>query len=165
MVPVSILYSATYSTMYTLRSDAQLNDITLGLSNSFPHVFDVNTRAGPGNSTITAFSWTVNSTGERATVKERLLDVQLHHAQNLQFALNTLATQVLLCQVNNSSANPTAYGLQVAPNAFLPVSEEFTGKVDLNFTEYYARHEVVVSAGVFQSPQLVSPNPPFLAYS
>ncbi|KAJ7637785.1 hypothetical protein B0H17DRAFT_1106607 [Mycena rosella] len=107
-------------------SDSQLNDITIGLANSAPNVLDINTRASPPNFTMTSLSNTVNSTNERSSVKERL-----HQA-------------------------PQAYGLQVAPNASLPVSDQFTRKVELNFTHYYARHEVIVSAGLFQSPQLLS---------
>ncbi|KAJ6495081.1 hypothetical protein C8R45DRAFT_986063 [Mycena sanguinolenta] len=136
-------------------SDPQLNDITIGLANSAPNVLDINTRASPPNFTMTALSSTVNATNERSTVKERLHQVQRDHPRNLAFALGTLATKVLLCQPEGTSQVPRAYGLQVAPNTSLPVSDQFTGKVELDFTEYYARHEVIVSAGLFQSPQLL----------
>ncbi|KAJ7849774.1 hypothetical protein B0H13DRAFT_1644885, partial [Mycena leptocephala] len=67
------------------------------------------------------------------------------------FCFGTLATKVLLCQPHGHLQAPRAYGLQVASNASLPVSDQFTGKVELEFAEYYARHEVIVSAGLFQS--------------
>jgi choline dehydrogenase len=104
---------------------------------------------------MTSLSNTVNATNERSSVKERLHQVQRDHPRKLTFALGTLATKVLLCQPHGHSKAPQAYGLQVALNASLPVSDQFTGKVELNFTEYYTRHEVIVSAGLFQSPQLV----------
>jgi choline dehydrogenase len=104
---------------------------------------------------MTSLSNTVNATNERSSVKERLHQVQRDHPRKLTFALGTLATKVLLCQPHGHSQAPRAYGLQVASNASLPVSDQFTGKVELDFTEYYARHEVIISAGLFQSPQLV----------
>ena len=156
MAQVSRLVLITQSLILGLYSDAQFNDITVGLSNSAPHVLDINTRASPPNFTITSLSNTVNSTNERSLIKDHFLTVQLHHPQNLNFALSTLATKILLCQPDDSDENPKAYGLQTAPNATLPTSDEFSGKVELDFTEYYARHEVIVSAGLFQSPQLVS---------
>jgi choline dehydrogenase len=104
---------------------------------------------------MTSLSLTVNATNERSSVKERLHQVQRDHPQKLTFALGTLATRVLLCQPPGHLQAPRAYGLQVAFNASLPVSNQFNGKVELDFTEYYARHEVIVSAGLFQSPQLV----------
>ncbi|KAJ7453413.1 hypothetical protein FB451DRAFT_1281210 [Mycena latifolia] len=137
-------------------SDSQLNDITIGLANSAPNVLDINTRTSPPNFTMTSLSSTVNATNERSSVKERLHQVQRDHPRKLTFALSTLATKVLLCQPHDPSQAPRAYGLQVAPNASLPVSDQFTGKVELDFAGYYARHEVIVSAGLFQSPQLLS---------
>ncbi|KAJ6534882.1 hypothetical protein B0H19DRAFT_1322947, partial [Mycena capillaripes] len=134
--------------------DSQLNDITIGLANSAPNVLDINTRASPPNFTMTSLSNTVNATNERSSVKERLHQVQRDYPRKLTFALGTLATKVLLCQPHGPSQAPRAYGLQVAPNASLPVSDQFTGKVELDFAEYHARHEVIVSAGLFQSPQL-----------
>ncbi|KAF7378457.1 Choline dehydrogenase [Mycena sanguinolenta] len=120
-------------------SDPQLNDITIGLANSAPNVLDINTRASPPNFTMTALSSTYS-----AIILGILPLLSAHSPQ-----------KVLLCQPEGASQAPRAYGLQVAPNASLPVSDQFTGKVELDFTEYYARHEVVVSAGLFQSPQLL----------
>jgi choline dehydrogenase len=97
----------------------------------------------------------VNAMNERSSVKERLHQLQRDHPRKLTYALGTLATKVPLCQPHGHSQTPRAYGLQVALNASLPVSDHFTGKVELDFTENYARHEVIVSAGLFQSPQLV----------
>jgi hypothetical protein len=66
---------------------------------------------------------------------------------------NTLATKVLLCK---SAKDVVAYGVSVAPGAKLPIAQGFTGKQKLNETRIIAKMEVIVSAGVFQSPQLAS---------
>jgi choline dehydrogenase-like flavoprotein len=71
----------------------------------------------------------------------------------LAIMTNTLATKVLLCQ---SGKDVTAYGVSIAPGAKLPIAQGFTGKQKLNVTNVVARREVIVSAGAFQSPQLVS---------
>ncbi|KAF8182979.1 GMC oxidoreductase-domain-containing protein [Mycena galopus ATCC 62051] len=65
---------------------------------------------------------------------------------------NTLATKVLLCR---SGGDVVAYGLSVAPGAKLPIAQGFSGKQDLNETRIVAKREVIISAGVFQSPQLL----------
>jgi hypothetical protein len=70
---------------------------------------------------------------------------------------NTLATKVLLCR---SGRDVVAYGLSVAPGAKLPIAQGFVGKQDLNETRIVAKREVIISAGVFQSPQLVSSSCP-----
>lgn len=71
----------------------------------------------------------------------------------LVFQFDTLASKVLLC---NSRQGTSAYGVQIAPGAALPIANGFHGKVNLKTKTVTARHEVIVSAGVFQSPQLVS---------
>ena len=66
---------------------------------------------------------------------------------------NTLAAKVLLCK---SGKDVVAYGISVAPGAKLPIAEGFAGKQDLKLINIVARKEVIISTGVFQSPQLVS---------
>ncbi|KAJ6534864.1 hypothetical protein B0H19DRAFT_1080283 [Mycena capillaripes] len=129
-------------------SDSQLIDITIGLASRAPNVLDINTHASPPKFTMTSLSNTVNATNESSSVKERLHRVQRDYPRKLTFALGTLATKVLLCQPHGPSQAPRAYGLQVAPNASLPVSDQFTGKVELDSAEYHSRHEVIVSAGL-----------------
>ncbi|KAG6805313.1 hypothetical protein H0H87_004625, partial [Tephrocybe sp. NHM501043] len=66
-------------------------------------------------------------------------------------SLDTLATKLLLCA---SGSGNSAYGVQIAPGAALPVASNFNGKANLNLKNVTAKHEVIVSAGTFQSPQL-----------
>jgi hypothetical protein len=66
---------------------------------------------------------------------------------------DTLATKLLLCK---SKKDVVAYGVSVAPGAKLPIAEGFAGKKKLNEMSIAAKREVIVSAGAFQSPQLVS---------
>ncbi|KAJ7860779.1 hypothetical protein B0H13DRAFT_1639275, partial [Mycena leptocephala] len=135
--------------------DSQLNDITIGLANHAPNVLDINTHASLSNFTLKSSSNPVNATNERSSVTERLHQLQRDHPRKLTYALGTLATKVSLCQPHGHSQTPRAYGIQVASNVSLPVSDQLAGKVELDFTEYHARHEVIVSAGLFQSPQLL----------
>jgi choline dehydrogenase len=75
-------------------------------------------------------------------------------AGRLQFSLDTLATKVLMCQAGDGS--PKAYGITIAPGASLPIASTFKGKAELNLKNVTVKREVIVSAGAFQSPQLVS---------
>ncbi|KAG5335989.1 hypothetical protein C0989_012390 [Termitomyces sp. Mn162] len=43
----------------------------------------------------------------------------------------------------------------IAPGAALPVASNFNGKVTLHVQNVTSRHEVIISAGVFQTPQLL----------
>jgi hypothetical protein len=64
------------------------------------------------------------------------------------------ATKVILCR--NGDGKPTAYGVQVAAGAAFPVSSTFDGKKTLELRNVTVKYEVIVSAGAFQSLQLVS---------
>jgi choline dehydrogenase len=97
-------------------------------------------------------SFTIDENHNRSSVHERLLNVQQSSSGRLQFSLDTLATKVLLC----NSTSPTAYGVEIAPGAALAVASNFQGKTTLQTKQVTAKHEVIVSAGAFQSPQLVS---------
>ncbi|KAJ6630206.1 hypothetical protein B0H10DRAFT_1738342, partial [Mycena sp. CBHHK59/15] len=63
--------------------------------------------------------------------------------------LNTLATRILLCQ--GSDVTPTAYGVEIAPGAALPVAGNFEGKQDLQVRNVMARHEL---SGIGNSTEL-----------
>ncbi|KAG8714560.1 hypothetical protein FRC09_017494 [Ceratobasidium sp. 395] len=90
----------------------------------------------------------------RSSVRNHLLDTRKSLPDRLQFATDTLATKVLTCA--DSSGKPRAYGVEAASgNALLPVAKRFTGKRSLERKQYLAKYEVVVSAGTFQTPQLL----------
>ncbi|KAJ7890970.1 GMC oxidoreductase-domain-containing protein, partial [Mycena olivaceomarginata] len=101
-------------------------------------------------------SWTADTNFRRSSIRDRLGQVAAN-SDKLTIMTNTLATKVLLCK---SAKDVVAYGVSVALGAKLPIAQGFTGKQKLNETRIIARREVIVSAGVFQSPQLVSfPSP------
>ncbi|KAJ3746763.1 GMC oxidoreductase-domain-containing protein, partial [Lentinula detonsa] len=100
-------------------------------------------------------SFTTDADHTRSSVRDRLVNVnQSESNPYLQFALDTLATRILLC--NSSSGTPTAYGVEIAPGAALPVASNFQGKAILRTENITVRREVIIFAGVFQSPQLAT---------
>jgi choline dehydrogenase-like flavoprotein len=102
-------------------------------------------------------SSTSDTTGHRSSIRDRLDVVAANSTDKLTIMTNTLATKVLLCR---SGGDVVAYGLSVAPGAKLPIAQGSSGKQDLNETRIVAKREVIISAGVFQSPQLVSSSCP-----
>jgi choline dehydrogenase len=101
-------------------------------------------------------NWTeIDENHNRSSVHDRLVAVQKSSAEKLEFALDTLATRVLLCEPG-TGGTPTAYGVEIARGAALAVASNFNGKLDLETEVITVRHEVIISAGVFQSPQIVS---------
>ncbi|KAJ6546837.1 hypothetical protein B0H19DRAFT_1162707 [Mycena capillaripes] len=118
-----------------------------------PPIVDLNSLASDASVGINTPSFTIDENHVRSSVYNRLTAVE-PSTSNLNITLNTLATRVLLCQ--GSDGLPTAYGVEIAPGAALPVAGNFAGKQDLVVRNVMARHEVIVSAGVFQSPQLLS---------
>ncbi|KAJ7684445.1 hypothetical protein DFH06DRAFT_1155672 [Mycena polygramma] len=133
--------------------DPQLLTIFASLTASpNPPILDLNSLASDGSVGINTPSFTVDNDHIRSSVYNRLTAVK-NSTTNLNVTLNTLATRVLLCQ--GSDGLPTAYGVEIAPGAALPVAGNFHGKQDLDVRRVMARHEVIVSAGVFQSPQLL----------
>ncbi|THU87572.1 hypothetical protein K435DRAFT_681480 [Dendrothele bispora CBS 962.96] len=118
-------------------------------------LIDFNTIANDDALGGSLLSFTIDENHNRSSVRERLLDVQANSGR-LTFSLDTLATKVLMC--NNTDGVPTAYGVEMAPGAALAIAGNFKGKVDLGpmLQNVTVKHEVIVSAGVFQSPQLLS---------
>ncbi|KAJ7118936.1 hypothetical protein C8R44DRAFT_789680 [Mycena epipterygia] len=117
-----------------------------------PPIVDLNSLASDSSVGINAPSFTVDTNHIRSSVYNRLTAVN-STGSNLNITLNTLATRILLCQ--GSDGLPTAYGVEIAPGGALPVAGNFEGKQDLVVRNVMARQEVIISAGVFQSPQLL----------
>ncbi|KIK68546.1 hypothetical protein GYMLUDRAFT_35990 [Collybiopsis luxurians FD-317 M1] len=122
------------------------------VANGLPPVVDLNDLASDQAIGATMPSFTIGANETRSSVRDRLISVN-QSTSSLHFALDTLATKILLC--NNSDGSPTAYGVEIAPGAALPVASNFQGKASLNTQNITVRREVIVSAGVFQSPQLL----------
>ncbi|KAF8748950.1 Aryl-alcohol oxidase [Rhizoctonia solani] len=90
----------------------------------------------------------------RSSVRDHLVNTRTKLPQKLSFATDTLATKILTCA--DSTGKARAYGVQAAAGQYLlPVSRQFKGKQTLATKQYTAKYEVVVSAGAFQTPQLL----------
>ncbi|KAF7323320.1 Choline dehydrogenase [Mycena chlorophos] len=109
---------------------------SLSFASGHPRISDLNALASDGAAGIASPDFTVDKNHVRSSVHNRLNAV--HASQSKDGA-------------------PMAYGVEIAdgPGVVLPVADGFQGKQELELRSVYARHEVVVSAGVFQSPQLV----------
>lgn len=134
--------------------DLQIVDVFAALAISDVPVLDLNSRAGDNAAGVNFPSFTIDEVRNRSSVYQRLLDVQNSKPGRLQFSLETLATKVLLCEAEGGG--PKAYGVTIAPGASLPIASAFTGKTELDLKNITVKREVIVSAGTFQSPQLVS---------
>ncbi|KAJ7700875.1 hypothetical protein B0H17DRAFT_214746 [Mycena rosella] len=133
--------------------DPQLLAVAAGFaSSSHPPILDLNRLADDSSVGINTPSFTIDDNHIRSTVYNRLLEVNSTN-RNLNITLNTLVTRILLCQ--GTDGRPTAYGVEIASGATLAVARNFNGKQDLEVRTVMARHEVIVAAGVFQSPQLL----------
>jgi choline dehydrogenase len=119
-----------------------------------PTIDDLNSAANRGAIGVGTPSYTIDEHHNRSSVHDRLVHVKKSSHGKLQFSLDTLATKVLLCETGAGGA-PVAYGVEIAPGAALAVASNFKGKSHLKTKTVTVRHEVIISAGVFQSPQLV----------
>jgi choline dehydrogenase len=119
-----------------------------------PTIDDLNSAANRGAIGVGTPSYTIDEHHNRSSVHDRLVHVKKSSHGKLRFALDTLATKVLLCETGAGGA-PVAYGVEIAPGAALAVASNFKGKSHLKTKTVIVRHEVIISAGVFQSPQLV----------
>ncbi|KAF7346957.1 Choline dehydrogenase [Mycena venus] len=95
---------------------------------------------------------TIDLTGQRSSVHDRLVQVAANSTDKLTIMTDTLATKVLLCKSRN---DVVAYGVSVAPGAKLPIAEGFTGKQKLNEMSITAKREVILMlSGIGDSAQL-----------
>ncbi|KAF9467914.1 GMC oxidoreductase-domain-containing protein, partial [Collybia nuda] len=137
--------------------DEQFVDVAVGIATSGVQVSDLNTLSGDGALGVNSPSFAKDAQFRRSHIGQRLMAVQnaTTTSGKLSFIMDSLATKILMC-TGTTSKLPTAYGVTVAVNAPLPVSSRFKGKTLTKMANVTAKYEVIVSAGVFQSPQLVS---------
>ncbi|KAJ6544962.1 hypothetical protein DFH09DRAFT_1172349 [Mycena vulgaris] len=135
--PTSILANPQFA-------DAQFLDIVNTLATSGPSIDDINSAANVGAVGVGSPSFTIDEHHNRSSVHDHLLRVKDSSKGKLHFTLDTLATKVLLCD-SGYGGPPIAYGRATSK-----------GKQDLKTELITVRHEVIISAGVFQSPQLLS---------
>ncbi|KAG6815548.1 hypothetical protein H0H87_000631 [Tephrocybe sp. NHM501043] len=134
--------------------DDQVSALVSALPQQGPPIDDLNALASDAAVGVNGPSATIDENHIRSSVHERLQVVHTASPDTLRLSLDTLATKVLLCS-NGAGGTPAAYGVHIIPEAALPVASNFHGKLNLNGINVTAKYEVIVSAGVFQSPQLL----------
>ncbi|KAJ7751949.1 hypothetical protein DFH07DRAFT_1032145 [Mycena maculata] len=125
------------------------------LAVSGPSIDDINSVLNDAAIGVGTPSYTIDEHHNRSSVHDRLVHSKAREHGRLNFTLDTLATKIMLCE-SGTGDSPVAYGVEIAPGAALPIASNFKGKTQLKTELVIVRHEVIVSAGVFQSPQLLS---------
>ncbi|KAL1704681.1 hypothetical protein EV121DRAFT_291132 [Schizophyllum commune] len=135
--------------------DSMLNNITKGLlSAATPLVPDINSLSNNDATGVAVNPNTIDEHNARSSVYNRLKAVKSAHPDRLHFAFDTLATKLVLC-TGEDDTQPKAIAVEVARNVGLPVQSNFHRKKHLKTEKIYAKKEVIVAAGVFQTPQLL----------
>ncbi|KAI5896058.1 uncharacterized protein SCHCODRAFT_02663917 [Schizophyllum commune H4-8] len=132
-----------------------LNNITTGLLSAASPIPDINSLSNNDATGVALNPNTIDEHNVRSSVYNRLKEVHAAHPDRLHFAFDTLATKIILCK-GEDGAQPKAIGVEVARNAGLPVQSDFHRKKHLKTEKIFAKREVIVAAGVFQTPQLLS---------
>jgi hypothetical protein len=107
--------------------------------------------------------------GNRSSIRDRLISIagfdpsvelavgSRSATSNLTLMMDTLATKILLCKSGSSSKTEVkAYGISIARGGKLAIAKGYNDGVPLKEETFFARREVIVSAGVYESPHLVS---------
>ena len=94
--------------------------------------------------------------GERKAVRERVLSTARAHPDRLVILSRALATKVLFRAAEPPGRAPVAVGIEVAQGANLYRACDNAGDIaSVPRKSYFARREVVLSGGSFNTPQLL----------
>jgi choline dehydrogenase len=134
--------------------DPQIIDVITGMQTLYPTVPNADFNVigndfieGGGQLTLTK-----NPAHNRSSVRDFITDT-MHKTRKLNFSPSTMVTKVLTC---GSGSGVAAYGVTIANGLnLLPAARMFAGKRKLATKNVYARYEVIISAGTYQTPHIL----------
>jgi choline dehydrogenase len=134
--------------------DPQLVDAATGIQGLFPIVPYADFNA-IGNDFISGggqLTLTKDPAHNRSSVRDFLVDT-MKQTTKLNWSPSTMVTRILTC---NAGSGAQAYGVTVAKgDNLLPAARKFAGKKKLTTQNIFARYEVIVSAGAYQTPHIL----------